>query len=109
MLFRSAGHDDAANNQKLLQALAGVPQNQRTAHYTCAVAVVFPNGQEFTVEGRCEGYIGLAPEGNGGFGYDPLFHSAAGCFGRLSAAQKDAVSHRGKALRLMAEELKKYL
>ena len=107
--YAGAGHNDAANNQKLLQALAGVPQAQRTAHYTCAVAVVFTNGQEFTVEGRCEGYIGFEPEGSGGFGYDPLFHSEAGCFGRLTAEQKDAVSHRGKALRLMAAELKKYL
>ncbi len=107
--YAGAGHNDEANNQKLLKALNGVPLEKRTAHYTCAVAVVFANGQEFTVEGRCEGYIALAPQGNGGFGYDPLFCSPAGCFGQLTPEQKDAVSHRGKALRLMAAELKKYL
>ena len=107
--YAGAGHNDEANNQKLLKALNGVPLEKRTAHYTCAVAVVFANGQEFTVEGRCEGYIALAPQGNGGFGYDPLFCSPAGCFGQLTPKQKDAVSHRGKALCLMAAELKKYL
>ncbi len=101
--------DDEKNNAKLLAALAGLPVEKRTARFVSAVAVVFPDGREFTVRGTCEGYIGFEKQGENGFGYDPLFMGEKGCFGLLSSEEKDAISHRGKALRLMAKELEKYI
>ena len=101
--------DDAANNRKLLAELAGLPAGKRTARFVCAVCCVCPDGRRFTVEGECPGSIGFAPQGEEGFGYDPLFLTEKGCFGQLSAEEKDAVSHRGQALRRFARELKKYL
>lgn len=106
----SGGHgNDAENNRKLLEALDGVPEEKRTAYYVAAIACVFPDGRQFTVRGECHGHIGLFEVGNCGFGYDPLFISEKGCFGLLSAEEKDSISHRGKALRLFKEELKKYI
>lgn len=101
--------DDAANNAKLLAELDGVPEPERTAHYVCVIACVFPDGREFTVSGFCEGRIDFFESGKGGFGYDPLFISPAGKFSEITSEQKDAVSHRGKAIRSFTEELKKYL
>lgn len=101
--------DSCKNNEKLLRALDGVPPEKRTARFVSAVAVVFPNGQEFTVRGTCEGRIADAPQGENGFGYDPLFISEKGCFGLLSSAEKDAISHRGRALAKMAEKLREYM
>ncbi len=101
--------DTKKNNLKLLAAMEGVPYEKRTARFVSAVAVAFPNGEEFTVRGTVEGYIGTEPKGNKGFGYDPLFISEKGCFGLLSDSEKDSISHRGKALKLMAEKLKEYI
>lgn len=100
---------DETNNQKLLNELKDVPYGQRTAYYVAAIACVFPDGREFTVRGECHGHIDFEPHGNGGFGYDPLFVSEVGCFGEITAEEKDKVSHRGKALKLFKEELKKYI
>lgn len=100
---------DEKNNQKLLAELDGVPAEKRNAHYVAAIACVFPDGREFTVRGECHGYIGTDYRGSGGFGYDPLFCSQAGWFGELSAEQKDAVSHRGKALKEFSKKLKEYI
>lgn len=106
----AGGHgDDEANNDKLLAELSGVPQEKRTARYIAAIACVFPDGRSFTVEGACEGHIATERHGNGGFGYDPLFISEIGCFGLVSPEEKDRISHRGKALALFTEELKKYI
>lgn len=101
--------DDAANNAKLLSELSGVPSEKRTAHYTCVIACVFPDGREFTVSGRCDGIIDFAESGTGGFGYDPLFIGEAGKFSEVTSEQKDAVSHRGKAVRLFREKIGEYL
>lgn len=101
--------NDSLNNKKLLKELEGVPYEKRTAHYTAAIACVFPSGKSFTVHGECNGKIAFEPHGNGGFGYDPLFVSELGCFATLTAEQKDNISHRGKALTLFKEELEKYL
>lgn len=101
--------DDDANNQKLLSELDGVPLEQRTARYVAAIACVFPDGRQFTVRGECEGKIGFEPKGNGGFGYDPYFISELGVMAELTPEQKDSISHRGKALKLFKEELKKYI
>lgn len=103
----AGGHgDDKANNDKLLKELDGLPAEKRTARFVCSICCVFPDGDEITAMGECHGHIGFAPEGDGGFGYDPLFLTEKGCFGRLSPAEKDAVSHRGAALRQFAEALK---
>ncbi|MBR3968923.1 MAG: RdgB/HAM1 family non-canonical purine NTP pyrophosphatase [Clostridia bacterium] len=101
--------DDESNNQKLLSELDGVPLEKRTARYVAAIACVFPDGKQFTVRGECEGKIGFEPKGNNGFGYDPYFISELGVMAELTAEQKDSISHRGKALELFKEELKKYI
>lgn len=101
--------NDAENNKKLLAELADVPSEARTARFVSAVACVFPDGRSFTVTGKCEGKIDFEERGENGFGYDPLFIGEIGPFGLATAEQKDSVSHRGQALRLLREELKKYI
>ena len=90
--------DTAANNALLLKNLDGVAD--RRANFTCAVALVGPDGREHTVVGRCFGTIAESPSGAAGFGYDPLFvpdgHSRS--FAELTAGEKNAISHRGRAL-----------
>lgn len=107
--YAGAHGDDKANNDKLLAALEGLPAEKRTAKFVSAIVCVFPDGRRLTVRGECPGRIGFAPEGEGGFGYDPLFITDKGCFGMLSPAEKDEISHRGRALRRFADELGKYL
>ena len=104
---RYSGGDYAANNELLLKNLEGV--SDRFAEFVCTIACVFPDGRQFTVRGECHGHIAFEESGNCGFGYDPLFISEKGCFGHLSAEEKDSISHRGKALRLFKEELSKYI
>ena len=101
--------DDESNNQKLLSELDGVPLSKRTARYVAAIACVFPDGKKFTVRGECEGKIGFEPKGSNGFGYDPYFITELGVMAELTSEQKDSISHRGKALKLFKEELKKYI
>ena len=101
--------DDESNNQKLLSELDGVPLSKRTARYVAAIACVFSDGKKFTVRGECEGKIGFEPKGSNGFGYDPYFISELGVMAELTSEQKDSISHRGKALKLFKEELKKYI
>ncbi len=102
--------NDEMNNDKLLEELSCVPMEKRTAYYVAAIACVFPDGRQFTVRGECHGHIALERQaGNGGFGYDPLFISEKGPFSQLTAEEKDKISHRGNALRLFKEELKKYI
>jgi XTP/dITP diphosphohydrolase len=107
--------DDARNNLKLLEALAGLPRDRRGARFTCALALARPDGTlAFEVEGEARGRILPAPRGTGDFGYDPLFlftepgfqQSGRG-FAELSGPEKAAVSHRGRALRRLAELLRK--
>jgi XTP/dITP diphosphohydrolase len=106
----SGGHgDDEANNDLLLEKLSGVPMEKRTAHYACAICCVFPDGREITVRGECQGHIGFERDGNEGFGYDPLFLVDGKAFGRYTAQEKDKISHRGNALRLLCDELEKIL
>lgn len=107
---RYSGGSDQDNNNKLLKELENVPMEKRTAFYVAAIACVFPDGREFTVRGECHGHIALSEQkGEGGFGYDPLFISEIGPFSQVTDEQKDAVSHRGRALVKFKEELKKYL
>ena len=98
-------------NNYIIEQLAGVPDEKRTARYVCAIAAVLPNGQELTTRGVFEGRIGYEEAGENGFGYDPIFYVPK--FGKttaqLSPEEKNQVSHRGLALEAMKTELKKYL
>lgn len=100
--------DDAANNALLLEKLKDVPQDRRRAYFESCVALCFADGREITASGRTYGRILEKAEGEGGFGYDPLFYSdeLGMSFGLASAEEKNAVSHRGKALAALAEKLK---
>lgn len=104
---RGAGAD-AANNALLLEKLAGIPEDRRTARYRCVVAfLATPGGVPEIVEATCDGLILTAPRGTGGFGYDPLFFSPelAMTFGEAPPAAKHRVSHRGRAFRALIEVL----
>lgn len=98
--YAGIGHDDAANNAKLLRELAGLPEEQRRAAFHCAIAIAHPHGEVLLAEGRVDGRILEAPRGQGGFGYDPLFYVTELACGmaELSLAQKNRVSHRARAL-----------
>ena len=99
--------DDEDNNNLLLKKLEGVEKEKRTAYYVCAICCIFPDGKEITVRGECHGHIGFERDGNAGFGYDPLFIINGKSFGKYEGEEKDKISHRGKALRLLAKELEK--
>lgn len=106
---RYMGEDTSyeVKNQALLDRLLGVPKEQRSARFVCAVAAVFPDGTSFVRRGTVEGYIGDAPAGKNGFGYDPIFYvEEYGCStAEMSREQKNALSHRGNALRAIRGEL----
>lgn len=91
--------DDEANRKKLLENMQGI--TNRTAHFNCAIALVYPNGEELVVEGQTFGEILHEEVGNGGFGYDPLFFSQdlQKSFGVATAEEKNKVSHRFRALK----------
>lgn len=106
---RYAGEEatDADRNKKLLEEMKDIPEGKRSARFISAICCVFPSGEEITVTGVCEGTVAFAPRGKDGFGYDPIFLVGDRTYAELSPAEKDAVSHRGKALRLLKEELLK--
>ena len=109
---RYAGENatDADRIAKLLREMQDVPPEKRTARFVSAVCCVFPDGRKIIGRGECEGSIGLIPQGNDGFGYDPVFVTESGkTFAELTPQEKDAVSHRGIALRKLAEQLKQVL
>jgi len=101
--------DDAANLDLLLAQLADVPDPHRTAYFGCAAVLADPVGREWVAEGRLVGRLVRRPRGTHGFGYDPIFlpegedRTAA----ELSAEEKDAISHRGRALRALAPDLRR--
>lgn len=107
--YGGEGLDDRGRYMLLLGSLRGAPT--RAAHFACAVACAFPNGDTLTAEGRCDGSIAYAPLGEGGFGYDPVFllPGTGKTFGQLTQEEKSAVSHRGRALREFSEKLETYL
>ena len=94
-------------NQALLDRLQGVPKEKRTARFVCAIAAVLPDKEVLVTRQTMEGYIGNEPEGENGFGYDPIFYlDEFGCSSAaLTREQKNAISHRGKALRAMRDLL----
>jgi XTP/dITP diphosphohydrolase len=96
--------DDQANLRLLLAQLTDVPPDRRAAHFACAAALVLPSGAEQVTEGTVHGWLTDAPRGANGFGYDPIFvpDSFSLTTAQLPAEEKDAISHRGKALRALA-------
>ena len=110
---RYAGEDgnDAANNAKLLQELAGVPAEQRTARFVCTLVFIDEDGTEVTARGTIEGRIGFELRGNEGFGYDPLFIpdclDGDTTLAQVNQDKKNNTSHRGNALRAIRSKLHK--
>ncbi|HEX2986044.1 MAG TPA: RdgB/HAM1 family non-canonical purine NTP pyrophosphatase [Caproiciproducens sp.] len=104
--YAGEGASDRDRIQKLLYHLQDVPQEKRTARFVSAICCVYPNGERIDVQGECPGFIAFEPHGNGGFGYDPIFLVNGISFGELGAQEKDRISHRGIALRKLAECLK---
>jgi XTP/dITP diphosphohydrolase len=108
--FAGEGADDGANNRKLLAELEGVPDNWRQAAFVCAMAYVSPDGVEQIFTGKIGGRILAGERGKGGFGYDPLFlvEGFERTMAELELEEKNAISHRGQALRQFREYLEKY-
>ena len=96
--------DDAANLELVLDQLTDVPDGRRGAAFVCAAAVATPDGEERVVVGEVRGALIREPRGSGGFGYDPIFvpHGDTRTTAEMSAAEKDAISHRGQAFRALA-------
>lgn len=99
----------SVKNKNLIERLAGVPDEERTARFVCAIAAVLPDGEVVTTRGVIEGRIDYQEKGDNGFGYDPIFYVPEyGCTtAQLSEEEKNQISHRGKALETMKKELKK--
>ncbi len=106
--FAGEHGDDKKNNEKLLKLLKDVPEDERGAKFVSVVCLVFPNGDIISARGECQGKIGYEETGEGGFGYDPLFMVDGKSFAEMSAEEKDKLSHRGKALKLLLEKLNDY-
>lgn len=108
---RYAGEEGnyAANNRLLLQELKGLPPEQRAARFVCAIAITISGDQTYIIEEDCPGIITQEPKGEDGFGYDPLFFypPASLTFAEMSAAEKNQVSHRARALKRARELLGK--
>ena len=108
---RYMGEDTSydVKNKNLLERMEGVPEQDRSARFVCAMAAVMPDGELVQTEGVMEGIIGYQLAGENGFGYDPIFYlpEFQASSAEISPEQKNAISHRGKALRMMQEELKK--
>lgn len=107
--YGGEGLDDRGRYMLLLSSMRG--QTTRAAHFTCAIACAFPDGKTLTAEGRCDGAIAFAPLGEEGFGYDPVFlvPEKGRTFGQMTAEEKSAISHRGRALRDFSAKLETYL
>ncbi len=113
--YAGTGASDADRNVKLLNALKDTPKERRTAKFVSVICCVFPDGDVVTARGECPGRIAYAPRGEDGFGYDPLFivdgglPGAGKTFAELTGEEKDAVSHRGNALRVFSARLREKL
>lgn len=99
----------SVKNRNFIDRLQGVPDEKRTARFVCVIAAAMPDGEVFTTKGVLEGRIAHEEKGENGFGFDPIFYVPEyGCTtAELSEEEKNAISHRGKALEAMKEELKK--
>ena len=120
----AGGHgDDAANNAKLLHEMEAVPVGGRAAQFVSAICFMLPDGRTLEVAGECPGSISFAETGTNGFGYDPLFvpdriglpdgttteNTVRRSYAELTDAEKDAISHRGRAMEKLAEQLPAFL
>ena len=105
--FAGEGSSDEQNYMKLLSMLEGVEESKRTARFVCAIAVVLPDNSNLIVKGECEGRIGFKPEGDNGFGYDPLFYIPQfdATMAQLDISVKNSISHRAKALGKLVKRL----
>ena len=101
----AGGHDDADNNRKLLENMKDVPVEKRGAHFVSVIACVFPDGKEIVARGECPGTMLFDYRGNGGFGYDPLFlyEPMDKTFAEMNAEEKNAISHRARAMEAFAK------
>jgi XTP/dITP diphosphohydrolase len=106
---RYSGGGAAENNALLLKKLSGVPEGKRTARFRCAVALCVPGRPPILADGKVEGRIGFVGKGEKGFGYDPLFipDGFTVTFAEMSDAEKNALSHRGNALKNLLEKIRK--
>lgn len=109
MSARWMGEDTSyrIKNQKIIDNLEGVPEEQRTARFVCAIAAAFPDGRVITKRGMIEGLIGYEEQGENGFGYDPIFvvPEYGKTTAQLSPEEKNKISHRGRALQMIKEVL----
>ncbi len=105
--YAGEGADDVRNYEKLLAELKGVPPDKRTARFACCIALAFPDGKVMTFFGEARGSITMEPKGKTGFGYDPVFlpDGYTRTFAEMTGAEKDCLSHRGKALEKLAKFL----
>lgn len=103
--YAEPGH----RREKVLNLLRDVPDEKRGAYFTSAICCVFPNGRVLRAEGVCLGRIAHENRGEGGFGYDPIFEVGDKTFAEMTGEEKDAISHRGIALRAFAEQLENWL
>ncbi len=110
---RYLGHDTsyAIKNASIINRLAGVTGNDRSARFVCAIAIVFPDGKQITTRGTMEGLIGYEEKGNNGFGYDPIVYlpEFEKTSAELTPEEKNKISHRGKALEQLKKELVRYI
>ncbi|WHH60528.1 XTP/dITP diphosphatase [Petroclostridium sp. X23] len=107
--YAGEGATDIDKMNKLIKELDGVPLENRTARFVCAIAAVFPDGKKIVVRGECEGLIAFEPVGEKGFGYDPLFYlpQYQATMAQIEDELKNTISHRAKALALLKKELYK--
>lgn len=107
--YAGSDGDDAANNAKLLAELAAVPDAECTARFVCTLVFIDEDGTESVARGTIEGSIGREPRGSEGFGYDPLFlpdeYGGMRALAEVSQAEKNGISHRGNALRVLKKAL----
>ncbi len=105
--FAGEGHDDSANNTKLLSMLQDVPDEKRGAKFVAVITLVYPDGEKIVARGECPGHIMHELSGVGGFGYDPLFRPEGyeQTFGELGADIKNKISHRARALAELERKL----
>ena len=106
--YGGEGLDDVGRYRLLLENMKGMP---RGAKFVSVITCCFPNGDVLTARGECPGTIAFAPQGEGGFGYDPIFFlpQLKKTFAQITPEEKNAISHRGKALELFRAELERYM
>ena len=107
--FAGENATDDENIDKLLVSLEGVEKEKRTARFVSAVCLYMPNGANTVCRGTCEGWIGFERIGDGGFGYDPVFMVGETSYSQMPAEEKDAISHRGSALRQLKEKINQFI